>query len=252
MLFVSRLWLSFPVLLFLLMSGPLLGATRLIRFNVSPQGYPPYTIVKADGTVSGIMWDVLTRIAHRHHILVKAMRIPRKRVDSFILNDHLDATARAREWTSHPEKFLFTAPIVEAEEVFFSRTSDPFDYKSPASLKGETLVTHLGYEYPALQPMFSNGEIQRFDVQTDVGMFRDLLETNHFRVLVAERHVGLWIIRQHHWKGRFVYDAAPPLTRLAFPLMFSKRWAGFVKVFNRDLERMRRNGQLKAIVDQYL
>jgi len=243
-----------PALAFLLVSlvAPrVLAAPGLIRFNVSPSGYPPYIIVGQDGKVSGIMWDVLATIAAKHHIRVEPRKIPRKRVDQFILDGRLDATARAREWTSHPERFVFTAPIVETEEVFFSTSDQPVHYESPASLKGRVLITHLGYHYPKLRPFFDSGAIRRFDVRTDAQMFRHLLEGDQFRVLIAERHVGQWIIRRHHWQGKFIYSTHHPLTRLGFPLMFSRRWTSFVTVFNRDLETMRQNGDLESILNRY-
>ncbi len=239
------------LLLGCLLAQSTLAAPGLIRFNVSPNGYPPYTIVSSQGKVSGIMWEVLTTIAARHGYKVKAEKIPRKRVDRFILGGRLDATARAREWTSHPERFIFTAPVVQAEEVFFSTSDRPVPYESPQSLKGKTLVTHLGYHYPKLRPFFDSGAIRRFDVRTDTQMFYHLLAGEQFQVLVAERHVGQWIIRQNRWNGRFVYSAQHPLTRLGFPLMFAPRWKSFVKVFNRDLERMKQNGELERILGHY-
>lgn len=234
----------------LLVSATAHAAPRILRFNVSPAGYPPYTIVHKDGSAGGIMWDVLTRIAVRHGIQVKAVRVPRKRVDTFILDGRLDATARAIEWTAHPERFVFTRPIVNAEEVFFSLKTRPFQYATPDSIRGETIVTHLGYKYPKLKTLFDKGAAKRFDVERDSDMFRYVLEGKRFHELIAERHVGQWIIRQHDWKGRFTYDPTP-LTRIGFPLMFNPQWKGFVAQFNRDLRKMRKDGELAAILAHY-
>lgn len=234
----------------LLMASTGCAAPRVLLFNVSPAGYPPYTIVHKDGSASGIMWDVLTHIASRHGIQVKAVRVPRKRVDTFILDGRLDATARAVEWTTHPERFLFTDPIINTEEVFFSLKTRPFQYAAPDSLRGQTVITHLGYEYPKIKPMFDSGAAKRFDVERDVDMFRFVLQGKSFHELIAERHVGEWIIRQHGWKGRFTY-APTPLTRLGFPLMFNRRWKGFVSQFNRDLRQMKKDGELAAILARY-
>lgn len=160
-----------------LASGPVFGAgddVPVLRFNVSPNGYPPYLIVKQD-RASGIMWDVMERIASRLGYRVVAERIPRKRVDQMLLDGFIDATPRAREWTAEPDKFLFTDPVVHIEEVFFVPSQSPLEYQQPEDLFSRTVVTHLGYLYPPLEPYFQSGKIQRFDVARDRNMFTYLV-----------------------------------------------------------------------------
>ena len=120
----------------------------VLRLNIGPNGYPPYMIVDEDGTHSGIVWDVVTRIAVRLNYKVEPHRIPRKRVDQMILEGYIDATPRAREWTQKPERFVFTQPITEIREVFFTTRDTAIEYDEPADIEGETVVTHLGYRYP--------------------------------------------------------------------------------------------------------
>ena len=48
---------------------------RVFRFNISPNGYPPYLIVDQNQP-SGIMWDVVSVVAKRLGYRVIAERIP--------------------------------------------------------------------------------------------------------------------------------------------------------------------------------
>ena len=221
-----------------------------LRFNVSPEGYPPFLIVKAGEPITGIMWDVINALAERHGYVVKPMKIPRKRVDSFIQRGDLDATARAREWTDHPHRFVFTDPVLQAKEVFFSRKSSPFVYHDKQDLDGKTIITHLGYHYPTLAPLFKSGEARRYDIQYDEDMFNYMLNGDHFAATIAVREVGQWILRQNHWKDE-VYIDDHPVSTTGFRLMFNKAWAPIVKQFNADLAEMRRSGELDQILDRY-
>ncbi|HBM48929.1 MAG TPA: amino acid ABC transporter substrate-binding protein, partial [Marinobacter sp.] len=90
----------------------------VFHFNVSPNGYPPYLIVQ-DSEPAGIMWDVVELIVPRLGYQVEPRKIPRKRVDQMLEDGYIDGTPRAIEWTEEPEKFLFTDPVVNVEEVFF-------------------------------------------------------------------------------------------------------------------------------------
>ncbi|MCK7551910.1 substrate-binding periplasmic protein [Marinobacter goseongensis] len=104
-------------------------STKTLRFNVSPNGYPPYLIVK-NNQPAGIMWDVVTLIAERIGYDVVAEQVPRKRVDTMLQEGYIDSTPRAIEWTDNPEQFLFTDPVVAVEEVLFIPAGSDLHYDS--------------------------------------------------------------------------------------------------------------------------
>ncbi|MDX1633916.1 MAG: transporter substrate-binding domain-containing protein [Marinobacter sp.] len=222
----------------------------VLRLNVGPNGYPPYMIIGRDGQYSGIVWDVVTRIARRLDYRVVPHKIPRKRVDQMILEGYIDATPRAKEWTQKPERFLFTQPITRIREVFFTTRDHPIFYRVPSDIEGETVVTHLGYRYPELEPVFQSGRAKRFDVTKDRDMFRLLLDADHFEVAVADEAVGLWIIRNNDWQDRIkVSDGA--ISNFGYRLMLAPGWQSFVENFDRELAIMKDSGELSDILHQY-
>ncbi len=220
-----------------------------LRFNVSPNGYPPYLIVKGR-TPSGIMWDVMSLIADRLGYELIAEKVPRKRVDQMLLEGYIDATPRAREWTDEPEKFLFTNPVVDIEEVFFIPKDSELAYRTPEDMFSRTIVTHLGYIYPALEPHFESGKIQRFDVARDRDMFLYVLHGNRFDAAVADRLVGKWFLRNEGLRDNF-RTSAKSISTFGFRIMLRKDWQGFADEFNRELARIRENGELDAILANY-
>lgn len=222
----------------------------VLRLNVGPNGYPPYLIIAPDGKYSGIVWDVVTQIAGRLDYQVAPHQIPRKRVNQMILDGYIDATPRAREWTEEPERFLFTQPITEIREVFFTTRDNAFEYWEPSDIEGETVVTHLGYRYPELEPLFEAGKAKRFDVAKDRDMFRFLLDAEHFEVAVADEAVGRWIIRNNGWQNELkVSDGA--ISNFGYRLMLAPGWQSFVEDFDRELVKMKATGELSAILNQY-
>lgn len=223
--------------------------TRTLHFNVSPNGYPPYLIVDGQEP-SGIMWDVVTLIAERIGYKIVPEQIPRKRVDEMLLKGYIDGTSRAIEWTDDPDQFLFTDPIVAVEEVIFIPTGSDLTYETPEDLFSQTLVTHLGYSYPALEPYFQSGEIKRFDVSRDRDMFSFALHGKHFDAAIADRLVGQWILRNEGWRKDFRISQES-LSNYGFRLMLRKDWAEFARLFNAELANIRANGELDAILSRY-
>ena len=221
----------------------------VFRFNISPNGYPPYLIVDRNQP-SGIMWDVVSVVAQRLGYRIIAEKIPRKRVDQMLLDGYIDGTPRAREWADDPDQFLFTDPVVDIEEVFFVPAQSGFSYESPDDLASKTIVTHLGYRYPLLEPYFEDGRIRRFDVSRDKDMFTFVLHGDRFDAAVADRLVGKWILRNEGWRDQFDITNAS-ISNYGFRLMLRKDWQSFAVRFNEELARMKANGELDAILANY-
>ncbi|MBL3824326.1 MULTISPECIES: substrate-binding periplasmic protein [unclassified Marinobacter] len=222
---------------------------QVFRFNVSPNGYPPYLIVHQNQP-SGIMWDVVSVVARRLGYTVIAEQIPRKRVDQMLLEGYIDGTPRAREWADDPEQFLFTDPVVDIEEVFFVPAQSGFSYESPDDLVSKTIVTHLGYRYPLLEPYFEEGRIRRFDVSRDKDMFTFVLHGDRFDAAVADRLVGKWILRNEGLRQHFDITRES-ISNYGFRLMLRKDWHSFANRFNEELAKMKENGELDAILANY-
>ncbi|PXX91597.1 amino acid ABC transporter substrate-binding protein [Marinobacter vulgaris] len=222
---------------------------RIFRFNVSPNGYPPY-LISENGTHSGIMWDVVKVIAGRLGYQVVPKEVPRKRADQMLSEGYIDGTTRAKEWMDNPEEFAFTKPVVSIEEVLFIPKDSELEFKSPEDLFSQTVVTHLGYRHPALEPHFQSGRIKRFDVSRDKDMFTYVLHGEDMDAAIADRLVGRWILLNEGMQNEF-RSSSRTLSEYAFRLMFRKDWADFAEAFNRELEIMRENGELDEILANY-
>ncbi|TBW50786.1 transporter substrate-binding domain-containing protein [Marinobacter halodurans] len=223
----------------------------VIHFNIAPGGYPPYTIIHDGGQVSGIMWDVMEVLARRQNLTLEARQIPTKRVNGFLLSGHLDATMRAIEWTSKPERFVFTDSVVQAHDVIFSTTQNPLNAQTIDDLKGHTLLANLGYHHPVLKPLFDNGAIHRVDVHNTLEILKRLSAGDRFDGGIANARAGLWLIRQHGWEGAFQIEPVK-LDETKYRLMFAPRWAPMIAAFNQTLADLRQSGELDAIINRYV
>lgn len=224
-------------------------AERVFRFNVSPNGYPPY-LINEDGKQSGIMWDVVSVIAERLDYKVIPEKVPRKRVDQMLAEGYIDGTTRAKEWTDNPDEFAFTDPVVDIEEVLFVPRESNLQFEVPEDLFSRTLVTHLGYHYPALEPHFESGKIERFDVSRDKDMFKYVLHGDDMHAAIADRLVGQWILLNEGLQSEF-RTIPTQLSEYGFRLMLRKDCADFAESFNSELEAMRENGELDEILSRY-
>lgn len=232
-------------------TGMAQGESRqTLVFNIAPGGYPPYTIREDDGTIRGIFWDVLSDVARRLGYHLEVAEIPTKRVEPMLLSGELDVTMRAREWTSMPEKFVFSDPVVTARDALFTRHDAPLNIRSVADLKGTLLITHLGYHYPTLKPLIAAGEVELLELQDEATMFRRLAGAQRFDALVANHRAGLWLLKAQGWENEFQVEPVA-LNETPYRLMFPPHHAGFAEQLNRELADMKASGELAEILDRY-
>ena len=237
---------SFSLLILLLGHGFCYGQDASIRFNVTPQGFPPYVISTPP---AGIMFDVLKHIAQQQNIHVVPERIPENRVYTLLDNNKLDAHASALEWVERPENYLFSDPVLKVRDVVFTRENFPFNFNKVEDLLGRSVGVHTGYSYQSLSQYFEDGKIKRLDSNNELYMLK-MLSRNRLDIAIITEHVGLWLIKKNKIKQRFnISKKAVDTTD--YRLVFSKNWQPFLIEFNKALAIMKANGKLKEILSRY-
>lgn len=218
------------------------------RINVSVGGYPPYAMVAEDGSFGGILLELLQSALPEHRILIS--EFPRKRIDSFILGGVVDGTFRAPEWTSEPDRFIFSDPILEVRDVLLSPRQRPLRYEGPASIHDKKVLAHLGYSYPELEPAFASGQAERHDLRDERDMFRRLLSGERYDAVVMGERVAHWVIQQEGWDGHFVSYPIQS-SKVGYRLMMAPANADTMALFNSRLEALQNSGDLERILQRY-
>lgn len=242
--------LNLLCLLLVLCTTTVSAQNRGIIFNISPTGYPPYMIKSSNGPTRGIIYDVLHDIASKLGYRVMVVGIPKNREVIQLKSGAIDANALAIEWVKKPEDFAFTDVIVVARDVLFSAKADPITFNKLEDLYGKTLGIHLGYSYPFLQRSFQSGAIISSHATTEKTILGKVLAERTHGAVVNE-FVGQWLIKSTpDWQGKFTISKKA-IGSFDFRIQFSKKWQSFVMLFNRELNKMKKDGRLDKIKDLY-
>ncbi len=241
--FYSQFILLF--ILFIPMAGSH-GQESLLRFNVTPQGFPPYLLANPP---AGIMYDVLGYIAQKQGYKLVAERIPENRVYVMLENNKLDAHASAMEWVNNPKKYAFTDPILQVRDLVFTRKDSSLNYQSVEDLFGRSVGVRTGYSYQSLTEYFRAGKIKRMDSNNELYLLQ-MLSRERLDIAVITEHVGLWLIKNNNIKADFTL-AKNAIDTTDYRIVFSKKWLGFIKKFNAELALMKKNGHLNTILARY-
>ena len=220
-----------------------------IHFNVSVNGYPPYTIVEEDDT-SGLMWQVLATYVREHGGELIPHELPPRRVEPFLLAGEIDVSMRAIEWTDDPGRFLFTDPLVTTRDVIVSVRDRALNYEGPESLVDKRVLAQLGFFYPVFDELVANNQAERVDVRSEQEVLRRLRDGSHFDAGIMDYHVARWVMANNGWEGHF-HISEKPVSSAEYRLMFRPERKEVVEQFNEWLRAFRASGDLRAIEEQY-
>ncbi len=223
-------------------------SAKTLRVGVTD--FPPY-IMFNNAQAEGIAWDLLEAAAELRGIKLVASEVPRARLETFISEKRIDAALRPLHWTPEPERFSFSDTFLHSWQILFFTADTQTLYETMEDLTGQTIAAQLGMPCPPLEPMFEEGAIHRFDVQSLRALFDHLLASSEIDAAVTDLYSGLWVIHQNDWNEQ-ISVAEQPLEEVGHRIMFHSDHDEFVEHFNATLASMRSNGKLSDIKDRYL
>jgi polar amino acid transport system substrate-binding protein len=239
-MFLKHVWLT----LGLLCSSA--HATEPVELNLSVGHWPPYLDdnLPHQGVVAHLISDLLADEGYR----VNFQFLPWPRAYAAAARGQYDATA---VWMHVPEReadFIYSAPVLEEQFVFFHLKSLPFDWQQFDDLTGMVIGGGLEYSYgPDFDRFLGTGKVQMERVSSDVQNFEKLLKE---RVVLypQEVNVGYAALRRAFSQGeqaRITHHPSPLLNNLSY-LMFPRSLPGSEALrerFDRRLQHYRDSGR---------
>ncbi len=252
-------WTGFSVLLAMLApltvadaseAAPEAAVSSRLIFLFSPANKPPFWYFEADQP-RGLLFDLLTEVAALRGLEVTAEPVSRKRGD-FQVQDHPERiVVRALEWMPDPEAYAYSDPVIATPDVFVSERRQSLKRDEVLSGPPGMLVgTHIGYRYPDLEAAFASGQLLRSDAASELAML-ERVARRRTPVAFMAYPVARWYIRMNGWQQQF-YLSEPLDSGYRLRLFFHPHQHAFVTFFNREFERMRRDGRWQKLLDRYL
>lgn len=238
---------------FILTGAQATPANKKIILGAPVAGWPPYLIRAKNGANEGMMTDLLRQIAARHDFDIVVKIFPEKRALSKILTGEIDVFLKAKEWVKDPRRYTWSDPIVDSEDRLIFLKSEPITFRTPRDLIDKQIGSMLGYQYPKFIPYFADGSIIRDDVKSTRTLLTKIaIKRNHAAII--NEHNALWFIKSRpEFQNKFEFSKTL-VGKASCRFMFTthKDWRPFVKIFNREMAKMKRNGEFKAILQKYL
>lgn len=124
----------------------------------------PYARFQGDHIVEGVVFDLLTAVGEALKRPVRQVVLPRKRLDDAVLAGEIDLRCYINpQWTAVSDNMVWSEVLFKSSDVLVGaeKTPPPPDLYH---LSSRAMVsTVLGFQYPALEPLFATGLLRRDD-----------------------------------------------------------------------------------------
>jgi len=228
---------------------------KTISVSIAAPGWPPYAILNGQKNSEnrGIMLDVMYAVLERLGYQLKLVSHPAKRVMMMLEDGKIDATLKAKEWVPDPDRFLWSNPILHSEDVLVSRIKSYTELETLINVKGARVAGKLGFSYPSLQEAIEQNKIRWYTATTTENLLQ-MLRYGHVDAIVTNKQVVRWVVgSSDETQSVPLYYSPTPIATTPYRFAFAKNEAmySFVKQFNEELERLRKEGVIADIVSKY-
>lgn len=222
------------------------------ELQISVGDWPPY--LSTDQRHNGVMAHIISDLFAEEGYKVNFRFLPWPRAYSDAAAGKFDATGVWMHKRERETDFLFSAPLLDEQFVFFHLKSVPFDWQQFDDLTGMTLGGGLEYSYgPAFDDFLASGKVHMERVASDRQNFEKLLKERivlypqEFNVGYAALHSQFSVAEI----AKVTHHPKPLLNNLSY-LMLPKSLAGspeLLERFNRRLQSYRDSGRYQRYFD---
>jgi polar amino acid transport system substrate-binding protein len=232
-----------------------LSQPQSLRVALPEDGYPPFIIIQQPSP-KGILIETLQLAAHNIGLSLSYTHLPEKRSNLALDEGKVDARMESELWVNNPQDYLWSVPITQLDDVFVFNQDAEISFETDSELNGAQIITHLGYSYPDLQPMFDKGIVQRSDFSNETEMLSTLIKIvpGLNRAAVMNMDVARWIIKSSaKFQGHFTFSQRTIGTApLQFQFIKTKGMQVIVEQLNIEINKLKENGTVDKITRQIL
>lgn len=204
---------------------------------------PPAVILQQGKVAAGFMPDIYQLLANELGVKLDMVAMPRKRLADFLLAGQADIYCRASpEWYPEPE-LSWSPPLLVFQDLIISRRNylDLADFTQRS--KGSIGAT-LGYVYPKLQPLFTQGQLLRVDSVTPATNAIRLLRGELDTIVLSDTE-AFYMLRLTDFKTLTL--TSYPIHCMYGPTLSAKQQ----QQLNTFIGQQARSGLFQKVLDQY-
>jgi ABC-type amino acid transport substrate-binding protein len=212
---------------------------------------PPYMYQdEQTKNVVGLVPEILQDFFQQQNIQVNYVADNRTRAEHRLYQGDVDAILLAKEWTQHPDKLLFSEPLLEHQDYLLARQPLPAQGQLTDWITGKAICTRQYYVYDAFTAFFQSNQTARVDSSSELTQLKMLLNGRCDYAIMNE-HVANWLLH-HHFPNNKLYRSVTGFSPVGLTVAFHPRWKPQLAAFNRYLQQQHEQGTIAQWLKFYV
>lgn len=224
---------------------------KTLRFAVyTTNSSAPFYHLDEQENYIGILPTLLNKAAAIAGIHIDFVAIDRRGAEIAIYNGDVDALILSKEWATYPDRIVFSAPMYDFNEYFFSLSPFAKGERPPDWLAGKSVCVRRDYVYPLLDPLLESGAIKVIYLSDYPAMF-DMLQSGRCETVYMNEHEARWLAGQKKIQIR-LYRSPAYLDSVGSTIAVRPQWQAFLPVFNQLVISMTDSGEMQKLLERSL
>ncbi|WP_304087304.1 ABC transporter substrate-binding protein [Maridesulfovibrio ferrireducens] len=240
----------FAIMTLLLCFSPL-PANAKDKITFATQDFPPFSYLE-NGEVQGPGAAIIKKICMKLETDYEIILRPWRRSQSMAKKGEVQAIFLIGKNKQRESWIIFSPPIINTEYGFFECTTTPINYKNIYSLRGKRVGVYGPSNTSNELIKISKPLRGRISIDTtpdDIAPFKKLSKCR-VDAVYSNKEVGFAMIEKLNLDNIQFAGANKDIN---YYIGFSKEFAPpeFVKKFNKELENMKKTGELQLILNKF-
>lgn len=151
-------------------------AAEVFNLAVPEDAYAPYVVMNdRQEVIGGLLIDPLREALASLAVELKIHTVPIQRSRLLLENDQIDGVMHSPDWVENGDQLLWLDLGVWVEDRLYFKSDTANPPQNLQQLENIELITHMGYSYPNLEPLFMQGKAVRIDQYSGEEMIRALV-----------------------------------------------------------------------------
>ncbi|RBH59741.1 MULTISPECIES: transporter substrate-binding domain-containing protein [Pseudomonas] len=175
-----------------LMTAPAFAAPAPLRFAVADSWSMPIIEIEHGQPTQGILYDLMTSLAHQVGSPAEFHVLARARVQSAMERGEIDVRCyAAQSWLPNQSgDYIWSIPFLTQRNLLVSKAKPP-KAMTLKDLEPQRLGTVLGYSYPAIQAQFESGRFIRDEARNEQQVLQKL-EVGRYAYAISSQWALDW------------------------------------------------------------
>jgi len=206
----------------------------------SPGTRPHLYFNETEKKYDGVIPDLLRYVQENSDLTIEFIDSHRNRNEFFVATGTFDMFYSSIDWLRQPDAFISTLPIFQHVSYMYSLEPFPEGFEMNIHTKAN-VCARRGFIYPALDPLFAQGNLKRIDSNSHYAMLK-MLSLGRCNMVEMNAKNARAMFQDELFKDQVFYQSTKPTSKVPASLIMNIKLKAERDILNKFIKEFKDKG----------